>query len=408
MNNFKRMSIAVLFYVKRSKLNRQSKSPIFLRLTINGRRTEISINRSVQPDLWDSNKQIVRGRSLEADSINHQIRILEKRVYDEYNKFIERGESISVDKLKSSITGQNRRSMTLLYAFEQHNGRMKTQIGKEYASGTYQRYATCQKIVFEFLKSKYGKNDILLEDIDLPFIKNFDYYLRTERNCCNNTTIKYVKNFKRVFGFAKEYNWVGHDPFIGYRNKLEEVDKEVLSEHELTILAAKEFDIPRLEQIRDIFIFCCYTGLAFSDAKKLTDQNIVIGMQGKNWLHVNRTKTNVPTKVPLLGAAQDILNKYKEHPYCLANGCLLPIPSNQKYNAYLKEIADLCGINKHLTSHSARHTFATTVTLNNRVPLESVSKMLGHRSIKTTQHYSKVLETKLYDDMQPLIEKYGG
>jgi len=227
------------------------------------------------------------------------------------------------------------------------------------------------------------------------------------RKCANNTTVNYIKNFKKIIRICIANGWLDKDPFIRYKVKLKEVERDFLSEEELQTMIEKSYRTFRLEQVKDIFIFSCYTGLAYADVKKMSYENIVTGIDGHKWLFINRTKTDTPTKVPLLPTALSVLAKYKDHPQCVNRNRLLPVLSNQKMNAYLKEIADTCEINKELTFHIARHTFATTVTLNNDVPIESVSKMLGHKSIKTTQHYAKLLDKKVGYDMDKLRLKFA-
>ena len=235
----------------------------------------------------------------------------------------------------------------------------------------------------------------------------FDYYLRAIKNCNNNTTVKYVKLFKKIIRIGLGNGWIEKDPFINYKEKSKEVEREFLKDFELKAIEEKEFSIHRLQQVKDVFVFCCHTGLAYVDVEKLSKQYIVRGIDGGNWIQQNRTKTDTRSSIPILPPAEVILEKYAHDPYCVANGKLLPVSSNQKMNAYLKEIADVCGITKNLTVHLARHTFATTVTLSNDVPIESVSRMLGHRSIKTTQHYAKILDRKVSNDMQLLRKKYA-
>lgn len=407
MSNLSSMSLKVLFYLRRYKLTSQKKCPIFLRITFNGIRAEIALKRNVAPELWDSKRQEVRGKSPEAQSINEQKRVFEMRIYEVYNKLVGKGEVFNVYKLKELFLGQNRNQVTIGYAFQYHNQRVEAQVGKQYSKGTYDRYVICKKLLEEFMLQRYSKKDFYLYEVDLPFINEFDFYLRTKRNCCNNTTVKYVKNFKKIINLARSMGWINHDPFAQYKAKLEEVDKEILTQAELDKLITKTFSIERIEQVKDVFLFCCLTGLSYSDVKKLSQKNIFIGMDGNKWIQIARTKTNVLTKVPLFPIANDILRKYENNVDCIKNERLLPVLSNQKYNSYLKEMADCLGISKNLTSHTARHTFATTVTLNNRIPLETVSKMLGHKSIKTTQIYSRVTEVKLSDDMAPIMNKYG-
>jgi site-specific recombinase XerD len=399
------MKFYLLIYIKRYKLTSEKKSPLFLRISVNGKRVEIALKRTISPDLWDNKRQCVKGRSLEAQSINEQIRVFKRRAHDIYVSFLEKDEFVSAEKLKNLFLGVNTGRKTLVQAFSYHNEKMYAQVGKEYALGTYKRYETCLKLIKEFLSNYLKKDDIYLEDINLQFVTEFDYYLRVNRNCNNNTTVKYLKNFKKIINLSRSLDWLSHDPFLNYKVKLDTVNREILTQHEIELMFDKCFSIKRLEEIKDIFLFCCFTGLAYSDVKKLTQENVFKGIDGNNWIHVHRTKTNVPSRIPILPIARSILEKYESYPQCNINKTLLPVPSNQKFNAYLKEIADCVGINKNLTTHIARHTFATTITLNNKVPIESVSKMLGHRSIKTTEHYSKVLDIKISEDMTELMNK---
>jgi site-specific recombinase XerD len=283
--------------------------------------------------------------------------------------------------------------------------RVEKLVGQEFAPGTLERYKTVKKHLEEFLKADYKMNDIPLKRINHQFILDFEYYLKTTRSCGHNSTLKYIKNFKKIIRIAMANGWIAIDPFLNYKARLDVVNREYLTQEEIQTMLNKNLHTPRLSQVRDIFIFCCFTGLAYSDVKKLTSNHLVMGIDGERWIKVNRTKTDTRSNIPLLPTALDIIDKYKDHPEVIIKGVLLPVLSNQKSNAYLKEIAELCGINKNLTTHLARHTFATTVTLTNGVPIESVSKMLGHSSIRSTQHYAKIIDRKVSDDMLALKNK---
>ncbi len=280
-------------------------------------------------------------------------------------------------------------------------------VGSEYAPGTLERYETSLKHTKDFLQWKYRVSDIDIEKIDHAFITEYEFYLCTERKCANNTAVKYIKNFHKIINICLANGWLTKDPFANYKAKVKEVIREFLTEQEIQSLMEKEFVSERLELVRDIFVFSCFTGLAYIDVKQLSKDNIVLGIDGDKWINKNRQKTDTNSKIPLLPTAQYILDKYANHPVCVNEDKLLPIFSNQKMNAYLKEIATVCGINKELTFHIARHTFATTVTLSNGVPIETVSKMLGHTNLKTTQHYAKILDKKISEDMQVLKQKFS-
>lgn len=287
----------------------------------------------------------------------------------------------------------------LIPIFKDHNHRMKALVGKEYAKGTLTRYKTCLSHTEEFLKWKFNVSDIEITEIDHAFISDFEFFLRTEKSCANNSAVKYIKNFGKIIRICLANKWITYDPFLCYDSKFVEVQRQFLDENELFALANKEFEIERIAQVRDIFLFSCYTGLAYIDTRNLKRENIGVGIEGNKWIFTSRQKTKTASNIPLLPQAEEIIEKYKDNVHCIVKGSLLPVLSNQKMNAYLKEIADLCGIKKELTFHIARHTFATTVTLSNGVSIESVSKMLGHKSIKTTQHYAKILDSKVSQDM---------
>jgi integrase len=255
------------------------------------------------------------------------------------------------------------------------------------------------------MKWKYKINDIRVKEIDHRFITEFEFYLRSVRKCNNNSALKYIKNFGKVVRICLANGWITVNPFLNYKIRIRKVDRPFLNKEELETMALKTFVSPRLEQVRDIFLFSCYTGLAYIDVQQLKRSEIVKGIDGEQWIYTNRQKTSTPSRIPLLPYALSVIEKYKDHPQCEVEDKLLPILSNQKMNAYLKEIADLCAIPKDLTFHIARHTFATTVTLLNGVPIETVSKMLGHTNIKTTQHYARILDIKVGEDMMNLKRK---
>jgi site-specific recombinase XerD len=312
---------------------------------------------------------------------------------------------VTTEALKNKLLGKGEVTRTLISIFEDHNERMDKLVGKEFAQGTLTRYKTCLKHTKEFLKWKYSISDIDIKKIDYAFLYDFEFYLRTEKSCNNNSAVKYLKNFGKIIRICLANGWLDKDPYLNYNSKFTEVTRGFLNEEELENLINKDFKNERLSLVRDIFLFSCYTGLSYIDTQKLTYENINLGLDGNKWIFTKRQKTKTTSNIPLLPQAEDIVEKYKNHKMCLNSGKLLPVLSNQKMNAYLKEIADLCGINKELTYHIARHTFATTITLSNGVSIESVSKMLGHKSIKTTQHYAKILDQKVSADMSDLKTK---
>ena len=395
-------TFSLLFYPKKSKINSSGFVPIYLRITVDGTISEISTKRVVLPEKWNGEGQNANGNTEDIKLLNMHLKALEQKVYTVYHELLRENTSIDSTLIKSKLVGGHKRARMLIPIFSEHNKRMEQLIGKEFAKGTLGRYETCLSHVQSFLKWKYSVTDIDIEKINYVFLNDFEFYLKTEKTCNNNSAVKYLKNFGKIIRICLRNGWISQDPFINYQSKYDEVTRVFLTEEELKVLKLKDLHNERLSQVRDIFLFSCYTGLAYIDTQKLTHNNISLGIDGGKWIITNRQKTKTQSNLPLLSQAERIIEKYKSHPSCVNTGKLLPVLSNQKMNAYLKEIAVLCGIDKDLTYHIARHTFATTVTLSNGVSIESVSKMLGHKNIKTTQHYAKILDKKVSDDMNAL------
>ena len=400
-------AVSILFYKKRTKINVDGVCPIYTRVTINSKRFEFSTNKFISPDKWSTEGAKVKGNSEDARSINNQLDIIKNQIMDAEKRLYKKEILINSENLRNELFGIKERERLLIPIFTEHNRKIKELVGSEYAPGTLERYETSLKHTKDFLQWKYRVSDIDIEKIDHAFITEYEFYLRTERKCANNTAVKYIKNFHKIINICLANGWLTKDPFANYKAKVKEVIREFLTEQEIQSLIEKEFVSERLELVRDIFVFSCFSGLAYIDVKQLSKDNIVLGIDGDKWINKNRQKTDTNSKIPLLPTAQYILDKYANHPVCVNEDKLLPIFSNQKMNAYLKEIATVCGINKELTFHIARHTFATTVTLSNGVPIETVSKMLGHTNLKTTQHYAKILDKKISEDMRILKDKFS-
>jgi site-specific recombinase XerD len=400
-------AVSILFYIKRAKINVDGVCPIYTRVTINSKRFEFSTNKFISPDKWSTEGAKVKGNSEDARSINNQLDIIKNQIMDAEKRLYKKEIQINSENLRNELFGIKERERLLIPIFTEHNRKIKELVGSEYAPGTLERYETSLKHTKDFLQWKYKVSDINIEKIDHAFITEYEFYLRTERKCANNTAVKYIKNFHKIINICLANGWLTKDPFANYKAKVKEVIREFLTEQEIQSLMEKEFVSERLELVRDIFVFSCFTGLAYIDVKQLSKDNIVLGIDGDKWINKNRQKTDTTSKIPILPTAQFIIDKYANHPVCVNEDKLLPIFSNQKMNAYLKEIATVCGINKELTFHIARHTFATTVTLSNGVPIETVSKMLGHTNLKTTQHYAKILDKKISEDMKILKDKFS-
>ncbi|EIA08718.1 site-specific integrase [Flavobacterium frigoris] len=399
--------ITVLYYLRKSKVNAQAQMPIYQRITINGQRFDVSTGLFVEEQKWSSEASKMKGNTEEARMFNGRLDMMRAIVYETEKKLFMNQIEITFESFKNEFQGKKERARMLIPIFQEHNRKIKELVGQEYAPGTLERYETSLKHTKNFLFWKYNLTDINIEKIDHAFIMEYEFYLRSERKCANNTAVKYIKNFHKIINQCLSNGWLNKDPFSNYKAKVKEVVRDFLSEAEIEQMINKKFVSERLELVRDIFVFSCFTGLAYIDVKQLTLDNIALGIDGDKWIFKNRQKTDTASKIPLLPMAQEIIDKYAEHPVCQNENRLLPILTNQKMNAYLKEIADVCEIKKELTFHIARHTFATTVTLSNGVPLETVSKMLGHTSLKTTQHYAKILDKKISEDMMILKTKFA-
>jgi len=387
-------------------MNTNGEVPIYIRITINGKRQEFSSKQWVEVKQWDSRRGKVKGNKEQARVVNQQLEHIRTRLNFLYNELENNKELITASALKERYFGKKPLERSLIETFNYHNEQMKSQIGDGYAKTTYTKFLTTLKLTQEFIKHQYKKEDLLLSELKYQFISDFEFYLKTVRRCAHNTTMKYLTNFRKIINMAVVNEWMERDPFAKFRGSKKEVKRDFLTEEELERIWQKTFPAGRLTLVKDTFLFCCYTGLAYVDVAKLSSNNISTGIDGEQWLFIDRQKTGSSSHVPLLPPALSIIDKYQDHPEAINKGLLLPVISNQKLNAYLKEIADLCNISKHLTFHVARHTFATTVTLTNGIPIESVSSMLGHKSIKTTQIYAKVVQKKVSEDMKVLRDRY--
>jgi len=394
--------ISVLFYAKKSKTKSNFRVPIYLRITVNGKRAEFSTGKDVEISKWSSAQNRLKGNSEEARAINKYLDILKSNVLVLENKLALSRESFDAIDIKNLLTGANTTERYLIPIFEEHNSKIEKLLGKEYAPATLKNFKTCLAHLKEFLWKFHKKSDIDIQKLEPSFLNDFDFFLRTKPNINNNSAVKHTKNLSKILKLCYQNNWIEKDLVIFYKGKFQEVNVNFLTEEEIRTIKNKDFIGKGLNLVRDIFIFSCYTGLAYIDIFNLTKEQITIGVDGNLWIITNRQKTGINSNIPLLPIAEEIIKKYENHPLVSNSGKLLPVYSNQKVNEYLKTIADNCNINKKLTFHCARHTFATTVTLSNNVSMESVSKMLGHKSIKTTQHYAKILDKKVSEDMNNL------
>jgi len=356
---------------------------------------------------WNIGKGMAKPSSSENKQLNSYLEQIRKMMVQSYQDLVLGKQVITAEAIENKFLGLDISDMTLCKLIEYHNTNCKETL----KWGTLKNYFTTKKYIELFLKEKHRTTDIYLTSLNYKFLIDFEYFLRKyspddfHTSMGNNTVMKHIERLRKLIKMAIRYEWLEKDPFISFQQKFHRVERGFLSEEELKRIEEKEFSIPRLQYVKDLFVFGCYTGLAYIDVMQLSSKNIQIGIDKQYWLFTNREKTDNTVRIPILPIAMDIINKYKDDMKAIIQNRLFPNISNQKLNSYLKEIADLCQINKNLTFHLARHTFATTVTLTNGVPIESVSKMLGHSKISTTQIYAKVVEKKLGEDMEKLKKR---
>ena len=401
-----RTTFTVLFFIKRTKALKDGMVPIFARVTVNGQRTEFGLQRSIEENQWHAERGYAKGTSKDARELNSYLDFVKSKMLVTKRELEESGKPTTAIILKNQYLGIEDSSKTILQIFREHNERCEGLMGTDFSLGTIKRYRTSYNHVENFIKHKFKRKDLPLYEITPKFISDLEFYLKTVRKCCHNSAVKYMKNFKKIVRIALANGWMKADPFINVTYHLDDVDMDFLDENELHTLLYKEFKIERIQQVKDVYLFCCFTGLAFIDVKTLRYTDIET--KGDTiWIKKRRQKTKNWCHIPLLPLAVQLIDKYSSHPYCVRTNCVLPVFSNQKMNAYLKEIADLTGIKKNLSTHTARHTFATTVTLANQISIEVVSKMLGHSSINMTKKYARVVDDLIHRDMQKLNGKYG-
>ena len=408
----KRDSFRVLFFLKKTRLLKNGEASVCMRITVNGTRVENNIRKSIDPALWSQAKETARGKSRRACDLNTYIEEARIRLYQIFCELEQQNRPATAHLLQELFFGQEKPEevRTLLGTMQEHNDQCRALVGTDYALITVRRYENCRRYLAELIRQRYGKEDLPLAEVNGELVRAFAFYLKTEKGCQQNTVIRYMKCLKKITNLACANDWMAKDPFLGIRFHEKEVVREFLTMDELQTIYHKEFPLERLTLVRDVFIFAAFTGLAFIDVQQLAPEHIVRDNNGNLWIRKPRQKTKNMCNIPLLDIPQEILRKYADHPTCRKKGVLLPVPCNQKMNSYLKEIADICMIRKNLTTHTARHSYATSVCLANGVSLENVAKMLGHSNIKMTQHYARVLDSSILRDMMQVeraIAKLG-
>lgn len=389
----------ILFWLYKSRVNSKGTSPVKMRITINTDRIDFSTSIEVPKDKWDQQDQRVRGMDELAIQYNNTLSTLRSIAWDCYNQKLRSKQPVTVEIIKAEILGRDKPNYTLLDAIDFQIANLTARVGNDVSLNTVKKYKTIKFKVIDFLQSKLKRSDYYLIELSNKFIFDFDTFLRTEGKLSHNAVAKNMQQFKRVITVAIQNEWLTNDPFPNYRITPKETERGFLSLEEVELISSVIL-VERLDRVRDVFLFCCFTGLAYADVSKLNKYHLFTGEDGNTWIKISRTKTNTQALIPVIPQAKTILIKYKEQMRSVNSELLLPIISNQNLNKYLKEIGEITGIKKRLSMHLGRHTFATTITLNKGVDIVSVSKMLGHKNLKVTQVYAKTSMLKIAEDMK--------
>ncbi len=399
----------VRFWLNKRKVNSLGLVPIWARITIDGRIAECSAMKQVMLEHWDVENSCVTKECPSAKEINKHLVLVEAEITKHYHALASTQECVTPEEVKKSYKGIKTEQKTFLQVFDQFMEHMadKVEVGDIKAT-RYNRFQILKGKCLSFLKLRLKRSDIEVSEAKLSFITEFQQYLRTAEKIGHNTAMKYAKDLKQLMEYAVTLEYVPSNKFTNFKCTYKRTKREFLDEQELALMYEKTMPIARLEEVRDCYIFVCYTGYSYSDAAALGPQHIAVGIDGRKWIIRDRQKTETTENIPLLPIPLELIDKYKTHPYCKVSGKLLPFNSNQRYNGYLKEVAVICGIKKNLTSHTARHTFATTVLLTNDVPMETTMELLGHTDIRTTQIYGKIVQKKISKDMERLRQKISG
>lgn len=390
-----------IHFILRMNKAKNGNAPVYARISVNGERIEMSLRKNIKIVDWNNSKGLARPKNDALKLLNNHLEQVRCLLTSHYQEFIVNKELVTAEAVKNKFLGIEQQENTLQSLMDYHNLHMKEVL----APGTIKNYHTTVRYLKEFILKHFKKQDLYLSELNYEFITHFEYFLRTyqpidhHKGMENNGVMKHLERLQKMVRLGTKLGWIDKNPFEFFKLKLQKVERGFLSSDELAAIEDKNFSLQRIQYAKDLFVFSCYTGIAYIDVMQLKPENIILGLDGTYWIKATREKTDTSFNVPILPKAALIIEKYKNNPRSIAKGSVFPIISNQKLNSYLKEVADLCGIKSNLTFHLARHTFATSVTLSNGVPIETVSKMLGHTSIRTTQIYAKVIEQKVSKDM---------
>lgn len=393
-------NIKILFWVRKSRRNVNNECPIVVRITLFGERKDFDSTIVVNPVSWNQDKHRIRGTSEEITAKNQALVSIETKIRKIYNRLCDETEIVTVHDVYNVFSGKDYKSQMLLQLIHTHNENFKSRLQTDRSFSTYEKYLITEMRVKEFLRKCKGANDVPIKSLNLKFIQDFEQYLIRDTGIQHNTAVKYIKNLKRLVNYAVEQQWIAQNPFIGFKRGYKTTEQVILTQEELNTIYKKKFTIQRLHVAKNLFLLQCYTGLSYVDMKSLTHKQLQKGEGGKWWLHLRRTKTETAVSLPLFERAYDIIYELQPNHQPGSDERLLPAICIQRMNSYLKEIADVCGITKNLTTHVGRRTMASTVLLSNGVPIETISKILGHTNIRTTQIYAKVKDVMINKEME--------
>ena len=399
-----RSSFAILFFIRDSRVRKDGTTSIEVVLTVNGERCAFSTGKKVKSCNWDKNKQQVKGKDEEAQSLNNYLKAIKAKLYQKEAELLERGFVITAELLRDAYFDkvESLKEKSLFEVFEEHNQEQEKLIGNGVSKATHWVSVYTIRLLREFVQQKYKREDLYLRELNINFIQSFHSFLRIDKGMAQNSSTKHIKLLKKIINLSVANSYMAFNPFSTYKVEREPVEIDFLDEEELRKIINFDTPLPRLERAKDMFLFGCFTGLSYIDIKTLTPEHFEKDSASRIWIKKRRVKTGVLSRIPLLPIAKLILDKYK------GGEKLLPIQDPADINKYLKDIAILCGINKRICFHTSRHTFASTVTLANNISLEVVSKMLGHTNTRMTAHYAKLIDKCIGEQMDKLMDTFKG
>lgn len=389
--------MVILFWILKSRSNSTGEAPIMVRISYLGKRVNLRIGIHAHPDLWDSRKQKLKGTNDLAKQLNAQIYSHKLKILRAYEALLKQNKPFTVHTISDWYNSKHIVTKGILEVFEEHNEKLKFKIGVQFTIATLKKYKTCKGKLERFIMHQYKRKDLPLNEFTRKTVAEFDFYLRKENKIQHNTLLKNMQFLKKILKYCRINEYITHDPFDSYVFKFKETFREVLTMKEIQLLIKHKASTQRLEAVKDVFLFQCFTGLAHADVFKLSKEHIKTGVDNQPWIHIHRTKTNDLTQVPILPVAETILKKYSGDVTCISKGKLLPVICNQPMNRALKDLCIEVGINKRIGTHCGRHSFATTVLLGHGLRIEIISKLLAHRDLKTTLIYAK-LNTQVVSD----------